>query len=214
MMGRRAWAWAAPSGCSLRPHASKRRRATSTGSGILTVNPVNAQNSSSNPGRFLQGLRELGYIEGRDDRGRIPQCWRPPRATLRPGVGARSAQRRCHSRVWQRDVEAARRATQTIPIIMVYVADDPVERGFVANLARPGGNVTGLTTLGSELQGKRLKLLREVRPGLTPVAVLWDFDDRPVPGPRAQGRRAVARPGGSASRVSKARRARGRLCDR
>jgi putative ABC transport system substrate-binding protein len=142
--------------------------------GYLTVNPVSAQNSSSNPGRFLQGLRELGYIEGRDivveyrdAGGRPEQLFDRAAELVRLNVDVILA-------FGSVDVEATRRATQTIPIIMVYV-HDPVERGFVASLARPGGNVTGLTTLGSELQGKRLELLREVRPGLMRVAVLWDL---------------------------------------
>jgi len=68
---------------------------------------------------------------------------------------------------------AAKRATTRIPIVMTNVGD-PVETGLVANLARPGGNITGLTTLSPELSGKRLELLKEVVPGLSRVAVLWN----------------------------------------
>jgi putative ABC transport system substrate-binding protein len=68
---------------------------------------------------------------------------------------------------------AAKHATQTIPIIMT-TAIDPVGAGLVASLARPGGNVTGLSGQGSDLSGKRLELLKEVVPGLTRVAVLWN----------------------------------------
>ena len=67
--------------------------------------------------------------------------------------------------------EAAKNATQTIPI--VTSSQDPVSSGFVAGLARPGGNITGLTNLTSELVGKRLELLKEVIPQLFRVAVLW-----------------------------------------
>jgi putative tryptophan/tyrosine transport system substrate-binding protein len=68
---------------------------------------------------------------------------------------------------------AAKNATQTIPIVMT-AAIDPVGAGLVASLARPGGNLTGLGSLGPELSGKRLELLQEVVPGLSRVAVLWN----------------------------------------
>ena len=70
-------------------------------------------------------------------------------------------------------VEAAHRATRTIPIVMV-LAEDPVASGFVASLARPGGNVTGFSSQWAELFGKRLQLLKEMVPNVSRVAVLWD----------------------------------------
>jgi putative tryptophan/tyrosine transport system substrate-binding protein len=73
-----------------------------------------------------------------------------------------------------RAAQAAKRATQTIPIVMVGVGVDPVEAGLVASLAQPGGNLTGLIGLGVELSGKRLELLKELVSQLVPVAVLWD----------------------------------------
>ena len=68
---------------------------------------------------------------------------------------------------------AAKHATQTIPIV-ILTAIDPVGAGLVASLARPGGNLTGLSILAPELNGKRLELLQEVVPGMTRVAVLWN----------------------------------------
>ena len=68
---------------------------------------------------------------------------------------------------------AARKATQTIPIVMV-IEGDPVAAGLVETLARPGGNVTGITRRSTELNGKRLQLLTEVIPGLKRVGVFWD----------------------------------------
>jgi putative ABC transport system substrate-binding protein len=68
---------------------------------------------------------------------------------------------------------AAKHATQTIPIV-IPSAIDPVGAGLVESLARPGGNITGLSALGPELSGKRLELLKEVIPGMTRVAVLWN----------------------------------------
>ncbi len=71
-------------------------------------------------------------------------------------------------------VRAAKNATKTIPIVMVGGGADPVEAGLVESLARPGGNVTGLTNLNRELGGKRLELLKEAVPKLARVAVLYD----------------------------------------
>ena len=71
---------------------------------------------------------------------------------------------------------AAKEATSTIPIVMLQ-DNDPVASGFVASLARPGGNITGLATLRPELSGKRLEILKEIVPGLTRVAVLGASDN-------------------------------------
>ena len=71
-------------------------------------------------------------------------------------------------------VQAAMDATKTIPIVMVGTGSDPVEAGLVESLARPGGNVTGITTLSRELGGKRLELLKEAVPKVARVAVLYD----------------------------------------
>jgi len=71
-------------------------------------------------------------------------------------------------------IRAAMNATKTIPIVMVSVGIDPVGAGLVQSLARPGGNVTGITTLSRELGGKRLELLKEAVPKIARVAVLYD----------------------------------------
>jgi putative ABC transport system substrate-binding protein len=71
-------------------------------------------------------------------------------------------------------VRAAKNATKTIPIVMVGSGNDPVEEGLVESLARPGGNVTGLTLLSGELGGKRLELIKEAVPKVARVAVLYD----------------------------------------
>jgi putative ABC transport system substrate-binding protein len=71
-------------------------------------------------------------------------------------------------------IQAAKNATRTIPIVMAGRGIDPVEAGLVESLARPGGNVTGLTNLGGELGGKRLELLKEAVPKVVGVAVLYD----------------------------------------
>jgi len=115
-------------------------------------------------GAFREGLRELGYIErktvlleARYAEGSVERLSQLARelVALKPDVI-----------VATNDVAiaAVRRETQTIPIVMVLSAD-PAGAGFVASLARPGGNVTGLSTLSPETSGKRLELLREVIPG-------------------------------------------------
>ena len=71
-------------------------------------------------------------------------------------------------------IRAAKNATKTIPIVMMGAGTDPVEAGFVESLARPGGNVTGITNLTRELGGKRLELLKEAVPKVARVAVLYD----------------------------------------
>ena len=72
------------------------------------------------------------------------------------------------------DTRAAKNATKTIPIIFLGTVSDPVSLGLVESLARPGGNITGFTTIGSVLTGKRLELLKDVIPGLSRVTLLWN----------------------------------------
>jgi len=122
---------------------------------------------------FRQQLGELGYVEGRNfaliarfAHGKAEQL--APLAEelvrLQPDIivtaGGFQATR------------AARQATATIPLVMTTGAD-PVSLGLVASLARPGGNVTGMTTITSELSGKRFQLLRELIPKLSRLAILW-----------------------------------------
>ena len=76
-------------------------------------------------------------------------------------------------------IRAAKNATKTIPIVMAGQGSDPVRAGLVESLARPGGNVTGLTVLGRELGGKRLELLKEAVPKISRVAVLYDAASPP-----------------------------------
>jgi putative ABC transport system substrate-binding protein len=122
---------------------------------------------------FRQGLRDLGYIEGKN----ILVEYRNPEGKVDrvPGLVAELVQLKVDVLVLTltRAIRAAKQATKTIPIVMVTTLD-PVATGLVASLARPGGNVTGLTRLTRELGGKRLELLKEVVPRISRVGILWD----------------------------------------
>lgn len=129
---------------------------------------------------FRQGLRELGYVEGRS----IATEYRYAEGkTERYGELAAELVRLEPDVivVWGTGLaQAVRRVTSTIPIVLA-LGDRPVEMGLVADLARPGGNVTGLTTLSFELSAKRLELLKETLPTLARVAVLYAPDPRVAP---------------------------------
>jgi putative ABC transport system substrate-binding protein len=120
---------------------------------------------------FRQGLRELGYVEGKN----IVIEWRHAEAKLDrlPVLAAELVRLKVDAIVTAGPpgTRAAKEATVTIPIIMGF-DNDPVGNGFVASLARPGGNITGLATLAPEISGKQLELLNEIVPRLSRVAVL------------------------------------------
>ncbi len=123
---------------------------------------------------FRQGLRELGYVEGQNLVLEYRSAEGKPER--RPEVAAELVSLKPDVIVTAPApplIRAAQQATRTIPIVMAGVFVDPVEAGFVASLARPGGNITGLTNLESELHGKRLDLLKETFPAISRVAVLW-----------------------------------------
>jgi len=141
---------------------------------VPRIGYLSATSPSVNPTRveaFRHGLRELGYVEGKS----IIIEWRYAEGKLnRVGELAADLVR------LKVDVivtggptitPAVKEATTTIPIVMGY-DNDPVGSGFVASLARPGGNITGLSALSPELSGKRLELLKEIIPRLSHVAVL------------------------------------------
>ena len=127
--------------------------------------------SSARIEAFRQGLRELGYVEGKNivieerSSGEKPDSLSNLAAEL---VGLKVA---AIVTMGTSSTKAAKNASGTIPIVMTFVSD-PVGFGFVASLARPGGNITGLTNLGPELSGKRLELLKEVLPRTSRVAIL------------------------------------------
>jgi putative ABC transport system substrate-binding protein len=122
---------------------------------------------------FRQGLRDLGYIDGQNIHleARMP-AGQPARL---PALAAELVQLPVDIIVTggSPGTQAAQHATRTIPIVMASVGD-PVGNGFVASLAQPGGNITGLSVLGAGLSTKRLQLLQEAVPTLARLAVLWN----------------------------------------
>jgi len=138
--------------------------------GYLVLSPL-ADPPSAERAAFLAGLRELGYVAGQN----IILEYRSAawNRDLLPDLAAELVDLKVNVIVAiPGAVAAARDATQTIPIVVPAFLD-PVEEGFVASLARPGGNITGTGTAGSELMGKQLELLKETIPKLSRVAVLW-----------------------------------------
>jgi len=122
---------------------------------------------------FRQGLRDLGYVEGRS----VVSEYRDAEGKLErlPALAAELVALQVDVIVAGGTPQAlaAKQATKTIPIVFTS-ATDPVTDGLVTSLARPGGNVTGLSTISTpEIVGKRLELLKQVIPGITRVAVLW-----------------------------------------
>jgi putative ABC transport system substrate-binding protein len=136
------------------------------------------QSAFSEPDRsrikaFQQGLAELGYFEGknitieyRSAEGRLDRL---------PTLAAELASLKVDAIVTggNEAIRAVKNKTSTIPVIMAF-GGDPVGSGFVASLARPGGNITGLTSISQQLVGKRFEILAEVVPRLSHVAILWN----------------------------------------
>jgi len=128
-----------------------------------------------NLGAFLRGLRDLGYIESQNIVIEYRYAEGKP-DRLRSLAGELVAIKPDLIFALGGDVApSARVATSTIPIV-VAVSNDPVQAGLVASLARPGGNITGVTFVSSDLAAKRLQFLREIAPNLARVAVIWNPD--------------------------------------
>jgi putative ABC transport system substrate-binding protein len=142
--------------------------------GVLYSGTAASGAASGNLEAFRHGLRALGYVEGQN----ISLAWRTAEGQVDrlPALAAELVGLPVDVLVAAGGTPvalAAQRATTTIPIVMTNVGD-PVQTGLVASLARPGGNITGLSSMSPDITGKRLELLKEVVPALSRVAVLWN----------------------------------------
>ncbi len=155
--------------------------------GILTVSVASSMPAFEG---FRQGLRDLGYVEGQNIvlELRFAQG-RPERLAA---MAIELAQMKVDVIVIEsaQAARAANDASKAIPIVMAVVGD-PVRAGLVTSLARPGGNITGLSTLAPELSGKRLQLLKEVVPHAMRVAVIWNNSNAASAGYLAETRTAA-----------------------
>ena len=144
--------------------------------GYLAVNSLS--DNAARIDAFRQGLRELGYVEGKN----IIIEWRSAegKPDRLPALAAGLARLKLDVIVTYgpQPTRAAKEATAKVPIVMSFDGD-PVGSGFVASLARPGGNITGLSSLAPEISGKQLEFLKEIVPTLSRVAVLGNS---PEPG--------------------------------
>ena len=142
--------------------------------GILSLrSPTDATPLSE---ALMQGLRERGYVDGRTVVIEFPDA--RGRETSLPKLAAELVEKRVDVIlvVGPAPIHAARLATRTIPIVMVASSADPVAEGLAQSLARPGGNITGLTYAEPDRFKKQLELLKSVAPRIARVVVLWDFD--------------------------------------
>jgi putative ABC transport system substrate-binding protein len=142
--------------------------------GFLSATPASAIPDRTEA--FRQGLRELGYLEGKNIY--IEYRWAEGKIDRLSQLAAELVQLNVNVIVaaGPQATRSAKDATSTIPIVMGF-HNDPVGSGLVASLARPGGNVTGLSTLAPEISGKQLELLKEIVPKLSRVAVLGNSTD-------------------------------------
>jgi len=123
---------------------------------------------------FRKELARLGYVEGQSVDIEY-RYYRPPGSELLASIARELVQSNVNvlTGMSTPDIRALMQATKTIPIVMI-VPGDPVGAGLIESLARPGGNVTGLTILSTELSGKRLELLKEIIPRISRVGVLFN----------------------------------------
>ena len=146
--------------------------------GILANLPLTDPGGARLWGAFIQGLRELGYVEGKN----ITIEWRFSEGKYErlPELAADLVRLKVDVIVAPatQNVAVAKLATGTIPIVTTG-ASDPVGSGLVVSLARPGGNVTGLAVLSTEIVGKQLALLKEMIPKVSRVAILWNPTNQP-----------------------------------
>jgi ABC-type uncharacterized transport system substrate-binding protein len=143
-------------------------------------------------GDVLQGLHDLGYVEGKNIA--FEYRWADGKLDRLPELAAELVRLKVDVLVTFGGVvpaTVAKKATSTIPIVMATGGSDPVRSGLVASLARPGGNVTGLANLFTELSGKQMELLKEIVPKLSRLAIIW-HPDTPTAKSQLKDRQAAA----------------------
>jgi putative tryptophan/tyrosine transport system substrate-binding protein len=173
MNARRRLVLALMAGALTAPFASFAQQPTKSAR-IGFLAPTSPQVLSTRLQAFRDGLRELGYVEGKNLQ--LEVRWGEGKLERLPTLADELVQAKVDVIVaaTSPSVVAARQATQTVPIVMP-VSSDPVGDGLVASLARPGGNITGLSLMAPELGQKRLQLLQETFPKVSrAVAVLWN----------------------------------------
>ena len=162
-----AGALGAPMACFAQRQAERIKR-------IGWIDPGTPVSSAIRIKALQQGMHELGHVEGKNvvydfrlAEGKIDRF---------PELAAElvSLKPDCIFAVGVDAIRALKQSTNSIPIVMGTIDVDPVKEGLVASMARPGGNITGLTGIGWELAGKRLELLRGIKPKLSRVAFLFD----------------------------------------
>ena len=156
------------------PLAAEAQQRAGKVSRIGYLSPLSPAADATRREGFQQGLERLGYREGQNIA--IEYRWAEGKLDRQDDLAAELVRLKIDVLLaagGNHTVRAAKKATASIPIVMT-AADDSIASGFVASLARPGGNVTGLNTQTADLAAKRLELLREVLPSIHRVAVLWN----------------------------------------
>src|SRR6266566_1296823 len=182
MMERRTFMAMLTGGIVVAPFAAEAQQAAK----VARIGWLSVNNLAGNPQgceAFRQGLRDLGYVEGRnvvieyrDAEGKPERFPALARELVTRKVDVIFAPGTPHAL-------AAKQATRTVPIVFADISD-PVARGLVTSLARPGGNITGLANLQPELIGKGLELLKQTVPRINHIAFLWQPDVLPEPARR------------------------------
>src|SRR3989441_3673540 len=173
MMERRTFMAMLTGGIVVAPLAAEAQPAAK----VARIGWLSVNNLAGNPQgceAFRQGLRDLGYIEGRNVVIEYRDAEGKPERL--PALAAELVGLKVDVivAIGTPHALAAKQATKTIPIVFTALPD-PATSGLVTSLARPGGNVTGLSWLSPELVGKRLELLKQSVPGVSRVAVLWQL---------------------------------------
>src|SRR5437773_4557411 len=176
MMDRRTFIGGVAAGLLAAPLAALAQQAKVYRIGILE--PIPAAQNAANLDALRKGLRELGYVEGRNLI--IEYRSADGRAERFPELASELVRLKVDLLVTRGTpaARAAKNATETIPVVMATMGDP---RAIVASFARPGGNITGVTTFSTELQAKRIELLKELVPNLSRVALLHNMGNPAAP---------------------------------